>query len=271
MAAAGAEVLVRLLSIPILALAVLGFGGAEHTHAGNFAAPAAETTLRAGSARFVASFSRSETGVINFRDETAVLDNGAIFGATYLYWPLSSRESAVLGIPAKRWRADKISSGYDLVDDPFLTGTRALLKVIGRAERVREVGPGIERGTPVQRYSAKIPLDAFLSELPPFEKKVTKPGDPGPASWRDYLVNYMGADPSGQNLNLAVDSHGRIRTARLDLYEPVTVEFYDYGVRVDTSAPPANEVISSIAYEQLKSDYCSSPRRQTLPRPYPCP
>ena len=99
----------------------------------------------------------------------------------------------------------------------------------------------------------------------------TKPGDgPGPTSWRDYLVSYHGAEADGQRIELAVDAQDRIRRVRLDLFERTTVELYDYGVRVDVTPPPENEVISSATYEKLKSDYCNNPRRQTLPRPYPC-
>jgi hypothetical protein len=271
--AAGEEVLVRLLALPVLALALLGSGAAvEPAAPESVAAKAAETTLSAGTARFVVSNPR-DSGAINLGNETAVSDRGWISGTHAFYQPLVRREAAVLGIAGKRWLA-QTGSGYQLVDDPFLTGTRSLFDVIARAERVQALGSGMERGVPVQRYAANVPLGAFVAALPPFVKETlpaAKPiDDAGPTSWRDYLVNYRGADPDGQRIELAVDAQDRIRRVRIDLFEPTSVELYDYGVRVDASVPPATQVMSSSAYEELKSRFCSSPRRQTLPRPYPC-
>jgi hypothetical protein len=266
---------VRLLAVPLLALAVLGFAAAAEPAAPDtVAAKAAEATLSAGTARFVVSDWDRRSGAIDLGNETAVLNRrGWIVGTHASYVRLMRREAAVLGISRKRW-LEQPGDGYSLVDDPFLTGTRSLFDVIARAERVQALGPGMERGTPVQRYSAKVPLEAFVAALPAFVKETPpakKPmDDPGPTSWRDYLVNYRGAAPDGQSIELAVDAQERIRRVRLNLFGPTTVELYDYGVRVDASAPQANEVISSSTYEKLKSDYCSSPRRQTLPRPYPC-
>jgi hypothetical protein len=265
---------VRLLALPALAFVVLSFGTREQTSAReSLAAKAAETTLSAGTARFVVSSWDRWSGVIDLRNETAVSDRGWIFGEHASYLPLARPEAAILGLTGKHW-TEQPGGRYLLVDDPFLAGTRNLFEVISHAERIQPLGPGIERGTPVQRYVAYVPLQAFVSALPPLEKEKPPPGkpmdDPGPSSWRDYLVDYRGAEVNGQRIELAVDAQDRIRRVRLDLDGPTTVELYDYGVRVDASAPPANEVVSSSMYEQTLSDYCHNPRRQTLPRPYPC-
>ena len=262
----------RLLVIPLIALVAVGSGSISPTRAQSPVVRAAKTTLAAETARFAVSYSGSvvDSGAVNLADETAVDDRGDIFRQGELYQPITEGEAAVLGIADKRWVETGTSGGYQLVSDPFLEGTRALFEVIGHAEQVQALGRGMERGVAVQRYSAKVPLEAFLAALPPFEVETTKAGDSGPTSWRDYLWKYLGADEGGQSVDLAVDSQGRVRIARLALAEPVTVELYDYGVPVDVAAPPPAQVISSTAYEKLKSDYCSRPKRQTLPRPYPC-
>jgi hypothetical protein len=255
----------------MLALVVLGSGAAvEPAAPESVAAKAAEATLSPGTARFVVSDGFGDSGAINLENQTAVTTFG-IFGTHAWYHPLARREAAVLGITGKRW-VERAGGTYSLVDDPFLIGTRSLFDVIARAERVQALDPGMERGIPVRRYAAKVPLEAFVAALGPFEKETpTKPGDdPGPTSWRDYLVSYRGAEADGQRIELAVDAQDRIRRVRLDLFEPTTVELYDYGVRVDVTPPPDSEVISSATYEKLISDYCNNPRRQTLPRPYPC-
>ena len=264
----------RLLALPVLGLVVLGSGAAgESAVHESVTASAAEATLAAGTARFVLSSSDGDSGTINFGNDTAVSDSGRIYAAHACYLPLAKREASALGIHGKRW-LEQPACRYLLVDDPFLTGTRTLFDVIARAEQVQTLGRGTERGVPVDRYAAKVPLEAFLAALPPYAKETPpagKPMDgPEPTGWRDYLVNYMGAGPGGQNLRIAVDSQGRIRNLRLDLYEPVTVQLYDYGVRVNATAPPVNSVITSSAYGEIKSAYCNSPSRQTFPRRYPC-
>jgi hypothetical protein len=274
MAAAGAEVLVRLLALPVLGAVVFGFGAdAESAPHGSVVARAAKATLMAGTARFVISSDYRDSGTINLGNDTAVSDRGWIFSTHECYLPLAKREAVALGIDDKRW-LEQPGCRYALVDDPFLTGTRTLFDVIAQAVQVHTLGLGTERGVPVDRYAAKVPLQAFVAahqsfdtETPPASKPID---DTGPTGWRDFLVNYRGADPDGQSLKMAVDSHGRIRSLTLDLDEPVTVELNDYGVSVDISAPPANTVIAYSAYGRLKSNYCSEPRRQTLPRPYPC-
>ncbi len=263
----------RLFALPLLALLVIGSGSVPQ-HAGESAvAHSAKVTQEAGSARFVVSYSGSEheAGVIDLGNATAVLDRGDIFAADGLYQPIPRRMAAVLGIAEKRWVESRTGGGYSLVDDPFITGTRSFFELLGRANHARALGRGEERGTPVHRYSAKLSMEAFLAELPPFEKETSKPGDGGPTSWRDYLGNYFVWEDGGQSLELAVDSSSRIRRAHLALgLEPVTIELYDYGVRVDVSPPPANQVIWSTEYESLKTEYCSNPERQIEPRKPPC-
>jgi hypothetical protein len=265
---------VRLLTLPLLGVVVIGFGAdAESAPNESVAARAATATLSAGTARFVVSSEYHDSGTINLGNDTAVSDRGWIFGTHGCYLPLARREAVVLGIDDKRW-LEQPGCRYELVDEPFLTGTRTLFDVVAQAERVHTLGRGIEGGVPVDRYAAKVPLQAFVAVHPRFERETPPAGKPmddtGPTSWRDFLVNYRGAEPAGQSLNFAVDSQGRIRSLTLDLDEPVTVKLYDYGVSVDVSAPRANSVVTSSAYGRLKSQFCSDPRRQTLPRPYPC-
>jgi hypothetical protein len=241
-------------------------------------ARSAETTLAAGTARFAVSYSGSVpyagAGVVNLGDETAVVNRGDIYLEGSLFHPIPRREAEILGIADKHWVKTRTSAGFQLVFDPFLEGTRTVFEVLRQAEHVQTLRSGMERGIHVQRYAARVPLEVLLAALSPFVKETPPRGrpidDPGPTSWRDYLVNYVGADEAGQHVNVAVDSMGRIRSVRLDLAEPVRVELYEYGVRVDATAPSPSEVISSSAYEQLKTDYCGEPTRQTLPRPYPC-
>lgn len=263
----------RRLALPALALLMLGSGAApEQTTGEPPTTRAAKATLAAGSARFVVTLgSHREAGVIDLEKETAVLDRGHIYGAHSVYQPIPRREADVLGISGMRWVETATRGTYSLVADPFFTGTRSFFKLLARSGSINALGPGEEGGTSVERYSSRLLLEDFLAELPPFERESSKSGDGGwPTSWRDYLDNYYVGQFGGQRVEIAVDPEGRIRLARVALHELVTVELYDYGVHVDASAPPASEVISSSAFDQLKSEYCSNPRRQTLPRPYPC-
>src|SRR5439155_2520490 len=150
-------------------------------------AESARITQGAGTARFVVSYGsdETETGAINLENETAVLDSGDIFGARRVYQPIPRRWARALGITDKRWVETATGGGYSLVGDPLVTGTRSFFELLGRADHVRVLSRGEERGIRVQRYSAKLQIGAFLAGLPPFEKETTKAGDGGPTSWRD--------------------------------------------------------------------------------------
>lgn len=274
-------VVIKLLALPILALTLTGCGAVASGNAGEtpdqIVARSGEITRSAGSARFVISYSGSEilSGAADLRNETAVLNRHDIFAVDSVFHPIPSKEAEVLGIAEKQWvETEWVETAVgqpSLISDPFISDLNGFFELLERADEVRFLGNGAERGTPVRRYAAKLGEDDFLALLPPTVQEQGKSGKTYDVQMREYFRDYFGWDEGGQSLKLAVDPQGRIRRAHLVLpLEPLTVQFYDYGVAVDVSPPPAKRVIAARDYESLKTEYCSNPIRQIRPRKPPC-
>jgi hypothetical protein len=228
-------------------------------------------TRSAGSARLVVSYSDSVTliGAANLSNETAVLDDHEILAPDAIYQPLAEREAVLLGIDGKRWvRTD---GHLPFLSDPFIPDLNAFFQLVKEAREVRFLGNGEDGGTPTRTYSGRLGSEAFLAVNPPAVEDQERSGKTTLVQMGEYFADYFGWDDGGQQLTFSVDAQDRLRRVEIALpMEPLTVEFSDYGVGVDVSAPPDKQVIGSPVYEKLKSNYCSDPTRWTQPRRAPC-
>jgi hypothetical protein len=184
-----------------------------------------------------------------------------IYAKNAVYELVSSQ--LTIAVPGqKRWLKSPRSEYVPLLLDPFADTPADLLAFLDVAGEAQPVGTGEERGEQVKRYSAILDLNAFLASLPAQEQ----------AEMREYFDEYwLEWDTSGVPLLLALDSEGRFRRADLVLAdgEELTIEFFDYGVEVDASAPPENEVLSWAEYEKLLRKECEELKKKGLEKTKP--
>jgi hypothetical protein len=270
-----------LLSLPILALTLSSSGALAARHdegtSDQIAARSVMVTRSAGSARLVVSYWDSVghldavtlSGAANLSNETAVLDDHEILASDATYQPLAEHEAVLLGIDGKRWVKTDVHLPF--LSDPFIPDLNAFFNLVERARDVRFVRQREEGGTPTRTYSGRLGIDAFLAINPSAVEDSDKSGTTTLIQMREYFADYFAWEDGGQKLQFSVDPQDRLRRVEIVLpMEPVTVEFSDYGVGVDASAPADTQVIGSQEYENLKSNYCSDPTRWKQPRRAPC-
>jgi hypothetical protein len=157
---------------------------------------------------------------------------------------LDSDALAGLEVGKVRWLSYPRESAPLSILDPLAATPADLFELLEAAKDPNRAGSGEERGEPVTRYWATLDVADFIARLPVGEREGMREFfvDVWPTSLRD-----------GVALDFALDSKGRIR--RLDLTfaegETFVVELFDYGLDVQATPPPAEQVMAYSEYEQL--------------------
>jgi hypothetical protein len=157
---------------------------------------------------------------------------------------LDSDALAGLEVGKVRWLSYPRESAPLSILDPLAATPADLFELLEAAKEPNRAGSGEERGEPVTRYWATLDVADFIARVPVGEREGMREFfvDVWPTSLRD-----------GVALDFALDSKGRIR--RLDLTfaegETFVVELFDYGLDVQATPPPAEQVMAYSEYEQL--------------------
>ncbi len=253
----------RLAPFVVFVLVLVGCGAAPSPE--EAVSDTGAKTADAGTARIAVGFDGvvETNGAFNLEDGTGVLGGDrphGIIAADASYERFSDERGFISPIPSsKRWlKWEKPSGLAPLVLNPVVDSSADLLAFLGSTGEVHEVGSGEERGEPVTRYSAVLDLERFLAGVPSAERADIR------AALEDFWPDWDTAAPSVQ---LALDAEGRLRRADLVLGDgsgELAFEFFDYGVKVDATAPPAEEVVTWAEYEELLRKECESLKKKGL-------
>jgi hypothetical protein len=210
------------------------------------------TSMQAGGM----SVSYSETGEFDFAHSRGMMTMAAPFGMTELFMPPKvylkvSGSLAGTVSHGKTWiEADtgtfdsetSVSGSFGLGGNP--ADLLASLTAIAGSERI--VGAASIRGVPVTEYQVNIDPAKMTSKVPSQER----------AGLSEFAKSFgRGSIP----VDVWVDNNNLVRQVRLSLHIPgetgapgaagtmtivVSIDFYDFGVPVRLSAPPAAQVAS---------------------------
>jgi hypothetical protein len=235
--------------LALFALAVAGCGVTPSPQSA--VSGAVGTTTSAGSSRLVVSFDGdpSFTGAFEYEHGTGVVDEGSpglIITEHAVYEDISDWEDGEVDLQLgnKRWFEYPPGDVPLALFDPLVSVPRDLFELVEATKDAVRVGPGEERGEPITRYTATLDLERFIAGAPVEER----------ADLREMILDlWPRASQDGVLLRMALDSEGRLR--RLDLTvedgEDVTFELFDYGLDVRATAPPPDQVMTYVEYEQL--------------------
>jgi hypothetical protein len=171
-----------------------------------------------------------QRGRITYGPYTDVIFDGE---TTYMRWPMP-------------WRTDKAWLRYDTdrqEEDPLDLQERAMSHPIGllrfltgASSDVREVGNDDVRGTSTRHYEGTLDLQKVVDQAPP-EKR---------ADLQDMLDFMHEYEPTTVPFGLWVDAEGVAHRLRIDSTDGASllIEYYDFGVPVEITPPPANEIMS---------------------------
>ena len=178
-------------------------------------------------------------------------DNEMLFdgNVTYMKWPMPWRERAA-------WlRQD----GYSDESDPLNLQDRATHNPIGllgflagASNDVRVVGTEPVRGTSTTHYEGTLDLQKVVDQEPPDKRAELQNALDFIAEDEATTVPFgLWADGEGVAHRLRVDEQGAAS---------VTIEYYDFGVPVEITPPPASEILSADEFfkemEQHANDGC---------------
>jgi hypothetical protein len=253
----------RFAPLLVVALVLVGCGASSSPE--EAVSDTGAKTADAGTARIAVGFDGAveTSGAFDLEDGTGVLEGNlstphTIITADASYERLSDERAMAPITSSKRWLRWEKSVLTPLVLDPIVDSPAELLAFLGFAGEVHEVGSGEERGEPVTRYSAVLDLERFLEGIPPAER----------ADFRDALDDFWpGWATAPPPVQLALDAEGRLRRADLVLGDgsgELAFEFFDYGVKVDATAPPAEEVVTWGEYEELLRKECEALKKKGL-------
>jgi hypothetical protein len=237
--------------VVLAALTVLGTRHGGNATARAAAAGAAARTLGAGSSRFTVSVEARQPlsnlapgivgeGVMDYIHHRGRLSYGRyseqIFdgNVTFMTWPMPWHERA-------RWlRVESDSSDTD----PFDLRQRAMRNPAGllefltaASEDAHDAGSERVRGTTTTRIEGTFDMQKVVDQSPPDQR----------AELQDWL-NFLAEDaPTTVPFQLWIDGDGVARRLRVEQggEASVMVEYYDFGVPVTVSAPPASEIITA--------------------------
>jgi hypothetical protein len=169
-------------------------------------------------------------GRIFYPGDSEVLFDGNV---TYMKWPLPWRHDA-------RW----LRSGDAASDaDPFDLQDRATRNPIGllgfltgAGNDVRVVDTENVRGVSTQHYEGTLDLQKVVDQAPAEQR----------AELLDALDFLAEDEPTTVPFGLWVDGDGVAHRLRIDEQggSSVTIEYYDFGVPVEITPPPAEEIMS---------------------------
>ena len=256
----------RLAPLVVFVLVLVGCGSAPTPD--EVVSDTGTKTADAGTARIAVGFDGvvETSGAFNLEDGTGVLGGDrphTIIAADAAYERLSDERAMTPITSSKRWLKWEKGALVALVLHPVVDSPADLLAFLGSAREVHEVGSGEERGEPVTRYSAVLDLERFLAGIPPAER----------ADVRDVLSEiWPGWEAAAPSAQLALDAQGRLRRADLVLGDgsgELAFEFFGYGVKVDATAPPKDEVVTWAEYEELLRKECESLKKKGLEKTMP--
>jgi hypothetical protein len=154
-------------------------------------------------------------------------------GITYERWSAIRGHNAVwVHFPTK---ADGV--------DPFDLGDRALKNPIGllgfvtsAGDNVREIGTDTVRGTTTTHYEGTLNFQKVVDHASPDQR----------AALQQYLNFLSKIGPTDVPFDLWVDANGVTHRLRMDQGNgSVMVEFYDFGIPVEITAPPIAETVGT--------------------------
>ena len=258
----------RLAPLVVVVLVLVGCGGAPTPE--EAVSDTGTKTADSGTARIAVGFDGAveTSGAFNLEDGTGVLEGNlstphTIITADASYERLSDERAMTPITSPKRWLRWEKSVLAPLVLDPIVDSPADLLAFLSFAGETHEVGSGEERGESVTRYSAVLDLERFVAGVPPDDR----------ADFRYALDDFWpGWADDGVPVQLALDAKGRLRRADLVLGDgsgELAFEFFDYGVKVDAAAPPANEVVTWAEYEELLRKECEALQKKGLENKMP--
>src|SRR6266508_1112129 len=112
----------------------------------------------------------------------------------------------------------------------------------GASDNVREVGSEDVRSTATTHYEGTLDLQKVVDQAPQDKR----------AELQEWL-NFMGeVEPTKVPFGLWIDGDGVAHRLRIDQEGDgsVTIEYYDFGVAVEVTPPPADEIMSSEEFQQ---------------------
>jgi hypothetical protein len=170
-------------------------------------------------------------GRIVYSRDTEMLFEGKV---TYLKWPMPWRHDAVW----LRYEDDVNDvDPLDLRDRATRNPIGLLGFLTGASDDVREVGKDDVRGASTTHYEGTLDLQKVVNQAPPDQR----------AELQEALTFIAEDEAKTVPFGLWVDSDGVAHRLRLE--EPrgvrMTIEYYDFGVPVELTPPPANEIMST--------------------------
>ena len=244
--------------IAVAGLTLVGCGAAREVD-DEILADAAAQTLDAGTSRVVltivdpGSITMKVQGEVDYRtpkahalvDVTAPHDEGGNFSSEFilvrkaLYTKVEHGERSLMN--GKQWVELDVADGPGEMFGPFGKDPTDLLEFLRETSDVVYVGQAAVRGSTAQHYRGMLELDAVIEKFPAAAR----------AELREELDR---ADPdlrrNGVPLEFWIDDEGFLRRVHVEVprenKDPVaaTVDFFDFGTRVEAKPPPADQVLS---------------------------
>ena len=106
----------------------------------------------------------------------------------------------------------------------------------GASDGVRDAGRDDVRGIPTTHYEGTLDLRKVVEQAPPEKRELLR-------AWLELIAS---DGPPTVPFGLWVDDDGVARRLRIDQEDGVTttIEYYDFGVPVEITPPPADAIIS---------------------------
>jgi hypothetical protein len=255
----------RVVALCFTALALAGCGAAPSPEAA--VSGSAGKSADSRTARILVSYDGMPevTGAFDLETDDGVLDATgthaeAVLVGDVAYQPRNSLDIDPSFAPGKRWvRSDRegIAPPLGPLVAPSFNRPRALLDFLARSRGIQPVGEGEERGEPVTRYSGLLAVDELLGALSAEEREEVE--------WQleEYWPSWR---EEGVPVQLALDSKRRLRRADFVLSEgeELTIEIFDYGVAVEATVPPPDEVTTWVEYEEFLREECERLKKEGL-------
>jgi hypothetical protein len=244
----------RLAFVAIAVLALAGCGAAQSS-AEQAVSESPEKTAEAGTSRFTVSFGESPvmSGAFDYENGSGAFAKNndmpeMIWTREAVYTPLDFYAFGV-ELQGKRWIETNLQLGASPLFLPFANSPSELLGFLRAASDVEKLETGSERGVDVTRYRAQLRMDRAIEELPKDQRESMR------VTIKEYWAD---AAEAGIPVDLAIDGEGRLRKVSMPIPEAsrLTLEFYDYGAKVDVKAPPADQVLTWEEFNDAMKQAC---------------
>ena len=156
---------------------------------------------------------------------------------------------AVLDGSGKQWIQQSSGTHSFGAVTPF-GDPNELLRLLRAAIDVEQTETGVERGTKVTRYKARLDVERALAEFPVDERDGLR------ATIRQYWTDGAKA---GIPLELAVDAQNRLRSLSFDVPDGqrVRIDLFEYGIDPGVATPPKDEVMSNDEFIARAKSFCT--------------